>query len=33
MLYLAEAVIAKFGGKELTRDKHPERGTPRLTTK
>ena len=33
VLYLAEAVIARFAGKELTRVKHPELGTPRLSTK
>ncbi len=33
VLYLAEVVIAKFSGRELARDEHPEHGTPRLTTK
>ena len=32
VLYLAEAVIAKFSGTQLVRDKHPELGTPRLRT-
>jgi len=31
VLYLAEAVIAKFSGRALTRDTHPEHGTGRLT--
>ncbi len=30
VLYLAEAVIAKFSGRDLVRDKHPKHGTPRL---
>jgi len=33
VLYLAEAVIAKFAGRELIRDKHPEHGTPRLSAR
>ncbi len=33
VLYLAEAVIAKFAGRELSRDSHPQHGTPRLTTR
>jgi predicted DNA-binding protein with PD1-like motif len=31
VLYLAEAVIAKFAGRAFVRDRHPEHGTPRLT--
>ncbi len=31
VLYLAEVVIAKFAGRHLERDRHPEHGTPRLT--
>jgi hypothetical protein len=30
VLYLAEVVIARFSGKELERDRHPEHDTPRL---
>ncbi len=30
VLYLAEAVIARFCGKDLVRDAHPQYGTPRL---
>ena len=33
ILYLGEVVIAKLKGRELTRDRHPEYGTPRLTTR
>jgi len=33
ILYLGEVVIAKLSGKPLTRDRHPERGTPRLVAK
>ena len=33
ILYLGEVVIARFSGKALTREKHPERGTPRLAVK
>lgn len=32
VLYLAEVVIARFAGRSLVRDRHPEHGTPRLTT-
>jgi len=30
VLYLAEVAIARFDGRELERDTHPEHGTPRL---
>jgi hypothetical protein len=30
ILYLGEVVIAKLRGRSLSRDKHPELGTPRL---
>jgi len=30
VLYLAEAVLARFSGPALERDEHPELGTPRL---
>jgi len=30
VLYLAEAVVARFVGRELERDRHPTHGTPRL---
>ncbi|MCK4376025.1 MAG: DNA-binding protein [Candidatus Brocadiae bacterium] len=30
VLYLAEVVIARFAGRRLERDRHPELGTPRL---
>jgi predicted DNA-binding protein with PD1-like motif len=30
VLYLAEAVVAKFSGRDLERDRHPRYGTPRL---
>jgi len=33
VLYLAEAVIAKFCGRRLQRDEHPEHGTARLTAR
>ena len=33
ILYLGEVVIAKLAGKPLARDRHPERGTPRLVAK
>ncbi|MFO7958203.1 MAG: DNA-binding protein [Candidatus Brocadiia bacterium] len=33
VLYLAEVVIAKFSGRQLARDEHPEHGTPRLTAR
>jgi predicted DNA-binding protein with PD1-like motif len=33
VLYLAEVVIAKLSGQELTRDDHPEHGTPRLRSR
>lgn len=33
VLYLAEVVIAKFSGRRLARDEHPEHGTPRLTVR
>lgn len=33
VLYLAEVVIAKFAGRELERDTHPEHGTPRLKSR
>ncbi|MHC4480372.1 MAG: PPC domain-containing DNA-binding protein [Planctomycetota bacterium] len=33
ILYLAEVVIAKFSGRHLARDRHPELGTVRLTEK
>jgi len=33
VLYLAEAVIAKFTGRELERARHPQYGTPRLQAK
>jgi len=33
VLYLAEVVIARFAGRELERDVHPEHGTARLKAK
>jgi len=33
VLYLAEAVIARFSGRELGRDEHPKLGTARLKAK
>ena len=33
ILYLGEVVVAKFSGRALTRDRHPQRGTARLVAK
>jgi predicted DNA-binding protein with PD1-like motif len=33
ILYLGEVVIGRLSGKRLTRDRHPERDTPRLVVK
>jgi len=33
VLYLAEVAIGRLSGRELSRDRHPELGTPRLKAK
>jgi uncharacterized protein len=33
ILYLGEVVIAKLSGRTLTRERHPQRGTPQLVAK